>query len=89
MASRTLFRRVLQINRRSPLQRTLIPRSLVPVNHTTDKCLTQCQSYSQVRKFCTKGKAGEGVIVNIQDAKDFEETVLNNPLPVVVDFHAT
>lgn len=28
-------------------------------------------------------------IVNIQDAADFKEKVLNNEHPVVVDFHAT
>lgn len=75
------------MNRRCQLQRTVIPRSVVPVTQILQQKSIPCQHHSQSRELCTQ--QGERMVINIQDVKDFEESVLNNPLPVVVDFHAT
>lgn len=94
MTSRTLFRRLLNINRQLQIQRSAFTRPLVSAATTQQKLVTplqrnvtQLQSYSQLRGLCSK--AGDGMVINIQDEKDFEKNVLKNPLPVVVDFHAT
>ncbi|XP_045214088.1 thioredoxin, mitochondrial-like isoform X2 [Mercenaria mercenaria] len=90
MASRTVFRRVLQASRRVQLQRAVVQRSIVTLPHIQKKNtqnVTSDQSYSQLRSLCTK--PGEGMVIHIQDENDFQERVLNSPLPVVVDFHAS
>lgn len=86
MASRAVFRRVLQVNRRLNLQRVVTQRTLVTLPHLHKKHVVPGQSYSQLKRLCTK--AGDGMVINIQGEEDFTERVINNPLPVVVDFHA-
>jgi len=88
MASRTILRRLFHVSKRVPVHSHLPTRSLSAMRQVfqqSDQRL-QGQSYSQIRTLCNK--SGDGMIINIQDEKDFEDRVINSAKPVVVDFHA-
>lgn len=63
-------------------------RPLSQIRHVLQKTEQRAigGSYSHIRALCSK--AGEGMVINIQDEEDFEERVINSDKPVVVDFHA-
>lgn len=90
MASRTILRRLVHVSRRAHIRGGLSVRSLSLMRQVIQQCeqksVSHGTSYSQVRALCTK--PGEGMIINIQDEQDFEDRVINNEKPVVVDFHA-
>nr|AET44429.1 thioredoxin 2 precursor [Ruditapes philippinarum] len=88
MASRAILRRVVQLSRRLQLQRSINQRTMMTLSYLGKKNVGPEQSYSQLKTFCTK-PAGDGMVINIQGEDDFKERVINSPLPVVVDFHAS
>ncbi|XP_076458974.1 thioredoxin C-1-like [Babylonia areolata] len=85
MASRHFFRRLSPILRNAsrvlPLTRsaTLLPRHAV-------LCQDLASRLTSVRCMTNTGPTLD--IVHIQDADDFQQTVLESKKPVIVDFHA-
>lgn len=51
--------------------------------------MANMQTYSQIRRMKSTGPLVDDIVVNIQDEADYEKLVLDSPVPVVIDFHAT
>ncbi|KAL4240841.1 thioredoxin 2 [Mactra antiquata] len=84
MASRTVFRRLLQANRRAFLHRPTVIRSVTAAHQIQPSNTTSF--HTSIRSL--SNKTGDGMIINIQNVDDFEERVVNSSVPVIVDFHA-
>ncbi|WAQ95547.1 THIOM-like protein, partial [Mya arenaria] len=91
VTSRVLFRGLSTLRRQFPTR--VVSTAAVKsrplsslLRQSTHQPHTLPNASSHTRTLCTKG---EGMIINIQDEKDFEDRVINSDKPVVADFHAT
>jgi len=74
-----------------------LSRIFATSNSTLSKCLSGSLTSSQVNSVSLVSAPVKGFhcslarnnIINIQDEDDFRSRVIDNPLPVIVDFHAT
>ncbi|KAL5019173.1 hypothetical protein ScPMuIL_004895 [Solemya velum] len=87
MASRYILRRVLQSSRTGVLCRPLCTK----LSQVTNLCQPGTSRMPfhkiQIKKFYSAQANFQ--VINIKDVEDFQKNVLDNDLPVIVDFHAT